>query len=40
MVTKSIGILYYGLRPSDDPRSVLYKSVGGISELDYMGEEF
>lgn len=40
MVTKNIGILYYRLRPSEDPRSVLYKDVGGISELDYMGEEF
>lgn len=40
MVTKNIGVLYYRLPQSDDPRSVLYKNVGGISELDYMGEEF
>jgi predicted Zn-dependent protease len=40
MVTKNIGILYYRLPQSDDPRSVLYKNVGGIQELDYMGEEF
>ena len=40
MVTKNIGILYYGLPQSDDPRSVLYKDIGGLSELDYMGEEF
>lgn len=40
MVTKNIGILYYRLPQSDDRRSVLYKSVGGISELDQMGEEF
>ena len=40
MVTKNIGILYYRLPQSDDRRSVLYKSVGGLSELDYMGEEF
>jgi predicted Zn-dependent protease len=40
MVTKNIGILYYRLPQSNDPRSVLYKNVGGISELDYMGEEF
>lgn len=40
MVTKNIGILYYRLPPSDDPRSVLYKDIGGIEELDYMGEEF
>ena len=40
MVTKNVGILYYHLPASDDPRSVLYRDVGGISELDYMGEEF
>jgi predicted Zn-dependent protease len=40
MVTKNIGILYFRLPQSDHPRSVLYKSVGGISELDYMSEEF
>ena len=40
MVTKNIGILYYRLPQSGDPRSVLYKDVGGISELDYMGEDF
>jgi predicted Zn-dependent protease len=40
MVTKNVGILYYHLAQSDDPRSVLYRNVGGISELDYMGEEF
>jgi len=40
MVTKNIGVLYFHLPQSNDPRSVLYKSVGGISELDYMGEEF
>ena len=40
MVTKNIGIMYYRLNQSDDPRSVLYKNVGGISELDRMGEDF
>ena len=40
MVTKNVGILYFHLPQSDDPRSVLYRSVGGIRELDYMGEEF
>ena len=34
MVTKNIGILYYRLPQSNDPRSVLYKDIGGISELD------
>jgi predicted Zn-dependent protease len=40
MVTKNVGVLYYHLAQSDDPRSVLYRNVGGIEELDYMGEEF
>jgi hypothetical protein len=40
MVTKNIGIMYFKLQQSDDPRSVLYKNIGGISELDAMGEEF
>ncbi|HVG31186.1 MAG TPA: hypothetical protein VM864_15865 [Pyrinomonadaceae bacterium] len=40
MVTKNIGVLYYRLAQSDDPRSVLYKSVGGLRELDRMGEDF
>ncbi|MGH9955923.1 MAG: hypothetical protein ACREBC_02190 [Pyrinomonadaceae bacterium] len=40
MVTKNIGVLYYHLAQSDNPRSVLYRNVGGIQELDYMGEEF
>ena len=40
MVTKNVGILYYHLAPSDDPRSVLYRNVGGIRELDYMREDF
>jgi predicted Zn-dependent protease len=40
MVTKNIGIMYFKLQQSDDPRSVLYKDIGGIAELDAMGEEF
>jgi len=40
MLTKNVGLLYYHLPASNDPRSVLYRKVGGISELDYMGEEF
>lgn len=40
MVTKNVGVLYFHLRQSDDPRSVLYRNVGGIQDLDYMGEDF
>jgi predicted Zn-dependent protease len=40
MVTKNVGILYYGLHGNDDPGSVLYRNVGGNSELDRMSEDF
>ena len=40
MVTKNVGILYYHLAQSDNPRSVLYRNVGGIRDLDYMREDF
>jgi predicted Zn-dependent protease len=40
LVTKHIGILYFGLRGSDDPRSVLYRSIMGLEELDRVGEDF
>jgi predicted Zn-dependent protease len=40
MVTKDIGILYFGLPQSDDPKSVLYKNVLGPVDLDRMSEEF
>jgi predicted Zn-dependent protease len=40
MITKNIGILFYGLPPSSDPRSVLYNNVLGPDDLDRMTEEF
>ena len=40
MVTKDIGILYFGLPQSDDPKSVLYKDVLGPQDLDRMSEDF
>ena len=40
MVTKNIGILYFGLPQSDDPRSVLYRNVLGPTDLDRMSEDF
>jgi hypothetical protein len=36
MVAKNIGIMYYGLPISQDPRSVLYGQIGGVRELDEM----
>jgi len=40
MVAKDIGILYYGLPESNNPRSVLYGQILGIQELDAVSEEF
>ena len=40
MVTKDLGILYYRLPLSDDPKSVLYSDTMGLQELDAVGEEF
>ena len=40
MVAKNIGVLYYGLPLSNDPRSVLYGKIGGTDELDVMTEYF
>ena len=40
MVSKDIGILYYGLPQSPNPRSVLYNEIAGLQELDNVGEDF
>jgi predicted Zn-dependent protease len=40
LVTKNIGLLYFGLPLNDDPGSVLYRDVGGQSDLDAMSEDF
>jgi predicted Zn-dependent protease len=40
MIAKNIGIMYYGLPISQDPRSVLYGQIGGVEELDLMTEYF
>lgn len=40
MVMKDIGMLYYQMLPSNDPKSVLYNNIEGLEELDGMGEEF
>ena len=39
LVTKSIGLMYFGLL-SDDPGSVLYRNILGPRDLDRMSEEF
>jgi predicted Zn-dependent protease len=40
MVTKDIALLYYGKSPSNNPHSVLYNQIGGIEDLDKVGEDF
>jgi predicted Zn-dependent protease len=40
IVTKDIGILYYGLPQSQNPKSVLYNQIMGIEELDEVGDDF
>lgn len=40
MVTKNIGIMYYKLPQNDNPKSVLYRSILGLEELDRAGEDF
>lgn len=40
MITKNLGILYFHLPQSNDPSSVLYRSILGIDDLDRVGESF
>jgi predicted Zn-dependent protease len=40
IVTKDIGIFYYGMPQSQSPKSVLYNQIMGIEELDAVGEDF
>ena len=40
MITKNIGIMYYGLPASGNPRSALFRSILGVDDLDRMTEEF
>ena len=40
IVTKDIGILYYGLSQSPNQKSVLYNQIMGIEVLDAVGDNF
>jgi hypothetical protein len=40
MVTKDIGMLYYGMPLNGNPKSVLYGRILGIQELDQVSEDF
>ena len=40
VVTKDIGMLYFGLPQNANPKSVMYQFVVGIDDLDQVGEDF
>ncbi len=40
MITKNLGIMYYGLEQSKDRRSVMFGPILGVDDLDSVGEEF
>lgn len=40
LFTKYVGLLYYGISPSDDPTSVMYNNILGPSDLDRMHEPY
>jgi hypothetical protein len=40
MVTRDIGLMYYGLPISDNPRSVLFRDLDGVGDLDSLSEDF
>jgi predicted Zn-dependent protease len=40
MTAKNIGILVYGLRATSDPRSLMFRDILGVDELDFMVEDY
>jgi tetratricopeptide (TPR) repeat protein len=40
MVTKAIGMLYYRLPTSNDPKSAMYEDISSVQDLDNMGDDF
>jgi tetratricopeptide (TPR) repeat protein len=40
MVTKNVGLLYYLLPQNNNPKSVLYRNISGLEDLDNIGEDF
>jgi predicted Zn-dependent protease len=40
VVTKDLGILLFEKLPSQNPKSVLFDGIGGIQELDLVGDDF
>lgn len=40
VVTKDIGLMVFEKLPNNNPKSVLYESIGGLEELDTVGDDF
>ncbi len=40
VVTKDVGMLYFGLPQNGNPKSVMYEFVVGIDDLDQVGDDF
>jgi predicted Zn-dependent protease len=40
MITRNIGFMYYGLPASPNPRSVMYRDILSVDDLDRMTEDF
>ena len=40
MIAKNIGVMYFGLRGSTNPRSALFNNILGVDDLDRMTEDF
>lgn len=40
VVTKDVGMLYFGLPQNGNPKSVMYQFVVGIDDLDQVGDDF
>ena len=39
-VGRYVGFLYYGLPPSSNPESMVYRTLLGVDDLDALGEDF
>lgn len=40
MISKNIGIIYYGLPTSNNPRSAMFRNILGVDHLDRLTEDF
>jgi hypothetical protein len=40
MVARYVGVLFYRLPPSTDPRSLLFRGLDGVDELDFVDGDY